>query len=303
MEVKTLSDWEKNIITRFSKFIITFNDSVDFREYIKKNNFKISIQGMSEWLPKKYHRSFRKYEYVDFEGRDNKYIEKKYSKLRAFTLSVIYLKSDNDFKVLFPLDKFIKRLEYDKEYLNIEEAYELISKAKNISLYLNKEYMFYNEDILEVDTIKIKREYVDTRRVEPWEGEKIVVRGNDGEERTVEKEAIEYFRQKGYNATRTKWFVKNYLHNFLEKKELRKLLKKEDLHKIREREGGIDYQFNQFSLTGFPDLFVWDNGGNYFFVEVKSKKDALFLNQFEWIRWNINIGKFKFKIMFVEETK
>ncbi|MBR9704226.1 VRR-NUC domain-containing protein [Candidatus Pacearchaeota archaeon] len=301
MEIKILSDWEKKIITKFSKFIITFNDSLEFRDYIKKNNLKINLQGSNEWLSKKY--SFEKYMYADFEGRDDKYIEKNYSYLRGLTLSVIYLKGDNDFKVFFPLDKFIKRLESEKKFLNIEKVFELISKAKNIFLYLNKEYMFYDEDVLEVETIEIKREYVDTRRVEPWEGKKIIVLGNDGEERTVEKEAIEYFKEKDFNAIRTKWFVKNYLHNFLEKKELRKLLKKEDLYKIREREGGIDYQFNQFSLTGFPDLFVWDNEGDYFFVEVKSKKDKLFLNQFEWIRWNMNIGKFKFKMMLVEEIK
>jgi len=301
MEIKILSDWEKKVIQKFSKFIITFNDSLEFRDYIRRNNLKINCQGSNEWLSKKH--SFERYMYTDFEGKDDKYINKTYPELRPFTLSVIYLKSNNGFKVFFPLDTFIKRLESNKEYLNIEEAYKLISRAKNIFFYLNKEYMFYDDDILDIDTIQIKREYVDTRRVEPWEGKKIIVRGKDEEERTVEKEAIEYFKQKGHNATRTKWFVKNSLHNFLEKKEMRKLLKKEDFHKIREREGGIDYRVYQFSLTGFPDLFVWDDKGNYFFVEVKSKKDKLFLNQFEWIRWNINIGKFKFKMMFVDETK
>lgn len=39
-----------------------------------------------------------------------------------------------------------------------------------------------------------------------------------------------------------------------------------------------------FTLTGYPDLFVWGGKGEYFFVEVKSENDKVHLNQREWIR-------------------
>jgi len=151
---------------------------------------------------------------------------------------------------------------------------------------------------LEIDQIEIRRKYIGQKSM-GYDGKRILVLGEDGKERIVEEEAIKYFKQKGYEAIRTKWYIKNYLHNFLEKKKHRDLLKKEDLQKIQEKEGKY-VRFYQFCLYGFPDLFVWNKKGNYFFVEVKSEKDKLLLSQTMWIRWNNNIGKFKFKIMSIK---
>jgi hypothetical protein len=47
---------------------------------------------------------------------------------------------------------------------------------------------------------------------------------------------------------------------------------------------------------GWPDLLVYKND-EYFFVEVKSSKDKLSLNQKEWIKGNHDFLKLPFRIL------
>ena len=172
-------------------------------------------------------------------------------------------------------------------------------------VYWNKKYMVYETDEEEIDTITIYRKYMGIKKHVIPEETRIIVKGSDGNERDVNEEAIFYFKQQGLNAVRTKSYIEmkkgDYaLHNFLDNSKIRRIISNEDLKKIKSREDPY-VRIYQLDMTGYPDLFVWNNDSNYFFVEVKSENDKFHLNQREWIKWNRRIGKFKFKILEIKK--
>jgi len=152
VKIKIQSDFETKILKKFKKFIVTFNNNKEVIEYLKKNKLKVDRGipniDLFEILPD----SYEEYEYFDEEDIGYKYVDKNYPILKYFTLDAFYIwnKEKNNFKVFFPLDMFIKKMEASRKWdmakpLDMEEVFKAILKAKNIFLYYNKEYMFYNE--------------------------------------------------------------------------------------------------------------------------------------------------------------
>jgi len=340
MNIKPFSKIELFIINKFSKYIIEFKNNTEFFEYIKKNEFKVDGFGLGTRWPEKY-------VFNDFKEKYRRINKNKFRTLADFEYIAIFLKNKSMKKNskelwLLPLDEFIRWIDLNKTDIDrliteMDSFNKLITKE--VKIYLNGESMNYDVSNQDIKIDKIYRKYVGLKKVEETgSGEtRILVEGSDGTIRDINQEAIHYFQEKGFEAVLTKEWRNNYLHNFLEEKEVFKIFKKDDLKKIQEKEGierpykassmgspdlvvrnkeevvKIKFTFFQekkrierpypFSLTGFPDLFVWDKKGNYFFVEVKSEKDKLQRSQYEWIRWNSKKGKFNFKILNILNKK
>ncbi|MBU1204579.1 MAG: VRR-NUC domain-containing protein [Nanoarchaeota archaeon] len=308
MNIKPFSKIELAIINKFSKYIIEFNNNTEFLEYIKKNKFKVEAFGLNKWWPSKYYNQIEKYLFYDFKEKYRLINKNKFKILSDFEYIAIFLKKKSKELWLLPLDEFIRWV--DNSYkTNIDKliiemgSFNNKLMNKEVMIYLNRESMNYDVSNQNINTDKIYRKYVGTKKFEETSSEetRILVEGSDGTIRDINQEAIHYFQEKGFWAVLTKEWRNNYLYNFFKKKEIAKIFKKSDLKKIQEKER-IERPY-QFSLTGFPDLFVWDTKGNYFFVEVKSEKDKLHRSQYEWIRWNNKKGKFNFKILNILDKK
>lgn len=290
MKQKPTNNFELNIIKRFSKFILEFNNVSEFKEFIKKNKFKIMYERLIDIKDRKnlYNHIFRNYD--KFNKIREKMESKEIPSFRAF-----FLVSPKKIIGLIPLNSFIKDINNWGEDIDI--LYKSMENDGRYFLYWNKDYMVYDDEIEPIETIMISRKYVGTKKIPKYFGfNKIMVLGLDGKERTVEEEGIEFFKSKGYKAKIVQYLDKDkYTRDCFENDSVWKIISKEDKKKIRTHDN--------WSYTGFPDLFIWNNKGDYFFVEVKSEKDKLHLSQREWIRWNKKFGKFKFKVLRIKDKK
>ena len=136
MKINLLSDFESNIIKKFSKFILKFNNSQEFIDYLKKNNFKISASGLDSWLPFKYHKYIEKRLVYGFKLKI--LIDKSFKLLSFFNYGTIYLQNDKTKIMLYPLDKFIRRIDIwgELKNINIELLFQEIEKSGNFYLFL-----------------------------------------------------------------------------------------------------------------------------------------------------------------------
>lgn len=298
---------ELDIIDKFSKYIIRYKNNKEFLEYIKKSEFKVDAFGLNRWLSSKYHKRIERYLFYNYNNKYRQIDKNKFKVLSFFEYIAIFLKKKDKKLWLLPLNDFIRRIENWKVDINnlmIDmDSFNNKFKNKQVMIYLNKKSMDYDVSDHEINVETIYRKYVGTKKFKDGglEETRILVESPDGTIMDINQEAIHHFQEKGFRAVLTKEWKKNYLYNFLEKKEVVNIFKKNDLKRIQEREK-IERPY-QFSLTGFPDLFVWNRKGDYFFVEVKSEKDKLHRSQYEWIRWNKKKGKFDFKMLNILNKK
>ena len=310
---------ERKVINKFSKFIMEFNDTSKFKEYIQQNKFKISGNVPDEdnkilkynrinpmdWdkieydIQKKWLLPARSKEYTVYihQGKHLKFHT--VTVLPYFYYISFYLTNKNKTIGLFPLNSLIRRINNWK--FDIDALCNDMKRDGRFFVYWNKKYMVYDINDNNIEVITLSRRYTGTKKHELPEETRIMVEGGDGQSRDINEEAIFYFKQEGLNAVRTKTFSKMNkwdfaANNFLEDVNTRNIISDDDLKKIKSRDDPYA-EIYQLDMTGYPDLFVWDKEGNYFFVEVKSEKDKLSLNQREWIKWNQRIGKFRFKIL------
>ena len=336
MKVEITGAIEKKVIQKFSKFIMEFKDTYEFIDYIKQNKFKIvpnanadlNVPDEDKKILKNYeipweHYKTKKIKHRIYTNRDKiEYnIQEKwllparaknytarigiYSKYHTITVLpyfyyISFYLTDEDKTIGFlPLNSLIRRINIHK--FDIDALYNDMEKDGRFFVYWSKKYMLYDTVNEDIEVITIFRKYIGIKKHELLEETRIIVEGSDGKNRAINEEAIFYFKQEGLNVVKTMTFSKvnkcDYAgHNFLEDVNVRKIMSDDDFKKIKSTEDPYAQNY-QLNLTGFPDLFVWDKEGNYFFVEVKSEKDKLHLNQREWIKWNQRIGKFRFKIL------
>ncbi len=286
--------------------MLIFNNTLEFREYIKSNKFKIKVGTIPKEDDKLLkHHQIDTYKFIQTENCQKQRLlpYKRKKVLPSLYRIAMYLVNQERTLALIPLNSLIREINNWK--LDIDSLYNDMQYDGRSFIYWNKDYMLYDDEEQNIETISIQRKYLgsikDQKVEELGDESRIVVLGTDNTKRTINKEAKKYFEDDGYKVEFTQKLSYNgeypdgVIINFVENKEVRKVLKKEDLKKIKKY--GKAERIYQLSLTGFPDLFVWDNKGDYFFVEVKSEKDKLHLSQYEWIKWNKRIGNFNFKIL------
>lgn len=291
MERGLKDNFEKYIIKRFSKFILEFNNIQEFKDFIKKNKFKVVYEQCIDRRDRKQIYAYLLRDYKTFE----KVIREMASIKGIPSFAAFFLINSEKIIGLIPLNGFIRHINM---WGGMDLCYTTMKDDGRYFLYWNKEYMIYDDIRIEpIETIVISRKYVGKKKIHKYFGfNRIMVLGLDGIERTVEEEGIEFFKSKGFKAKIVQYVDEDdYLRDCFENDSVWKIILKEDKKKLR--------TYNNWNYTGFPDLFVWNDKGDYFFVEVKSEKDRLHLSQREWIKWNNKFGKFKFKILEIKNRK
>jgi len=208
---------------------------------------------------------------------------------------------------------------------NNTSKWEKLFDRVNFKIYICKEAkQRLKLNIIKLPTTIVYRKYIKKGvQKDRWKDISFwIVEGKDGKQRFLNFEAINYYKNKGFNSLFSIIIFENYVYSLFElihlddfpknlsfyfeednrKNKIINKLKKdlESLEKTitnEERNKLLNY-YHKFGMAGYPDLFVWDEKTKkYFFVEVKSEKDVLRDSQKKWIQSNLLNNKFKVEIL------
>jgi len=269
MKVKLIPKSDADAVHKFSEFILEFNDTAEFITYIRTNNFRVERRGLEDFIPNKYVPLLENnLEYFDTAFRNN-LEQEQFPNLSSIAYNHLPLVNKKKEIRLIPLHKFIQMLNQRGRAVDKNHLLEEMKLEGHYFLYWNKATMYFDFDAIELDVeeITIYRKYVGYRKRTKWGEPHILVKGLDGKKKDINQEATSYFKGMGlnvvYTAPVTIKNTKMITNPFLDDNRVAKIFRKEDRDKILKFEKRE--KISECYFTGFPDLFVWDRQGRYFF--------------------------------------